>query len=90
MPSQADIVSAPRVVRPQGPKRIVRSQVPPDILNDPALKAAMSALPPNYELEIPKTVWRARQLNARCVALQVRQYRFCDVWLGCLFMGHSP
>ena len=63
--------SAPRVHRPQAPRRIVRSQVPPEIADDPKLKAAMAALPPNYELEIPKTVWRARQLNARCVALQM-------------------
>ncbi|CAI5468459.1 unnamed protein product [Closterium sp. Yama58-4] len=31
----------------------------------------MSVLPPNYNLEVPKTVWRVRQAKARCVALQL-------------------
>lgn len=45
--------------RPQsnGPvKRFIRQQVPTEILEDPLLKAAMAALPKNYNLEIPKTV----------------------------------
>ncbi|CAI7847714.1 unnamed protein product [Closterium sp. NIES-54] len=53
------------------PKRYVRSQIPREILEDPALLAAMSVLPPNYNLEVPKTVWRVRQAKARCVALQL-------------------
>ncbi|CAI5537204.1 unnamed protein product [Closterium sp. Naga37s-1] len=34
------------------PKRYVRSQIPREILEDPALLAAMSVLPPNYNLEV--------------------------------------
>ncbi|GJP47203.1 hypothetical protein CLOM_g6420 [Closterium sp. NIES-68] len=53
------------------PKRYVRSQIPREISEDPALLAATSVLPPNYNLEVPKTVWRVRQAKARCVALQL-------------------
>jgi 2-(3-amino-3-carboxypropyl)histidine synthase len=53
-----------------GPRRFVRQQVPDSILNDPALKAAMEVLPSNYNLEIPKTVWRVKQAGAKKVALQ--------------------
>ncbi|XP_031490936.1 uncharacterized protein LOC116258020 [Nymphaea colorata] len=52
------------------PKRFVRQQVPDSILNDPALKAAMSLLPSNYNLEVPKCIWRIRQSGAKRVALQ--------------------
>jgi hypothetical protein len=50
-----------------GPRRIVRQQVPDDILHDPALAAAMSVLPANYNFEIHKTVWRVRQAGAKQV-----------------------
>lgn len=52
------------------PKRFVRQQIPSSILEDPGLQAAMAALPKNYNLEIPKTVWRIRQAKAKRVALQ--------------------
>ncbi|CAN6470578.1 unnamed protein product [Victoria cruziana] len=52
------------------PKRFVRQQVPDSILNDPALKAAMSHLPSNYNLEVPKCIWRIHQSGAKRVALQ--------------------
>ncbi|XP_024396421.1 uncharacterized protein [Physcomitrium patens] len=52
------------------PRRYVRQQIPDSILNDPALKAAMAVLPANYNLEIPKTVWRVKQAGAKKVALQ--------------------
>lgn len=52
------------------PKRFVRQQVPSEILNDQELQKAMATLPPNYNLEIPKTIWRIRQAGAKCVALQ--------------------
>eukprot|EP00250_Pteridium_aquilinum_P009577 c18765_g1_i3 orf=548-2023(-) len=54
-----------------GPRRFVRQQVPDSISNDPALRAAMAILPSHYNLEIPKTVWRIRQANAKRVALQM-------------------
>ncbi|MCO5587566.1 hypothetical protein L7F22_041515 [Adiantum nelumboides] len=52
------------------PRRFVRQQVPDSIINDPALKAAMAIFPSHYNLEIPKTVWRIRQANAKRIALQ--------------------
>ncbi|ERM94342.1 hypothetical protein AMTRI_Chr04g252350 [Amborella trichopoda] len=60
------------VVEPQrrAPKRFTRQQIPDSILNDPSLKTAMALLPTNYNLEIPKSIWRIRQAGAKCVALQ--------------------
>lgn len=55
---------------PKAPRRFVRQQIPDSILNDPALKAAMAVLPPNYNLEIPKCIWRIKQSGAKHVALQ--------------------
>lgn len=52
------------------PRRYVRQQIPDSILNNAALKAAMAVLPSNYNLEIPKTVWRVKQAGAKKVALQ--------------------
>ncbi|KAI9664339.1 MAG: Diphthamide biosynthesis protein 1 [Alyxoria varia] len=45
-------------------------QIPPEILNDPDLKLAISHLPSNYNFEIPKTIHRMRTLHATSVALQ--------------------
>nr|CAG4641300.1 EOG090X0GO2 [Eulimnadia texana] len=47
------------------------NQVPDEILNDPELMEAMSVLPANYNFEIPKTVWKIRQAEAKRVALQM-------------------
>lgn len=47
------------------------NQVPPEILNDEALKAAIALLPTNYSFEIPKTIHRIRSLAAKRVALQM-------------------
>ncbi|OZJ03001.1 Diphthamide biosynthesis protein 1 [Bifiguratus adelaidae] len=47
------------------------NQVPGDILNDPGLALAVQHLPPNYNFEIYKTVWRIRQAGAKKVALQM-------------------
>ncbi|CAM6100961.1 unnamed protein product [Calypogeia fissa] len=52
------------------PRRFIRQQVPDSILNDPGLKSAMAVLPPNYNLEIPKTIWRLKQAKSKKVALQ--------------------
>jgi len=45
-------------------------QIPPEIVDDPQLKAAMSALPANYNFEVHKTLWRIQQAKASRVALQ--------------------
>lgn len=62
------------VVRPRprpAPKRFVKNQIPESVLNDPALNAAISVLPRNYNLEVHKCVWRIRSSNAKRVALQL-------------------
>lgn len=54
------------------PRRTARSlnQVPPDILDDPVINAAIALLPPNYSFEIHKTIHRIRSAKANKVALQ--------------------
>jgi len=63
-----------------GPKKVVKAghkgraalnKVPADILNDPELRLAMQVFPDNYNLEIPKTIWRIRRDNFKMVALQL-------------------
>jgi len=44
--------------------------VPPEILNDPDIIAALTLLPPNYSFEIPKTIHRIRTSGSKKVALQ--------------------
>ena len=46
------------------------NQVPPEILNDPDIRAALTLLPPNYSFEIPKTIHRIRAACSKKVALQ--------------------
>ncbi|KAM8797304.1 2-(3-amino-3-carboxypropyl)histidine synthase subunit 1 [Eudromia elegans] len=55
----------------RGPARRVARQIPEEILNDVELQEAIKALPSNYNFEIPKTVWRIRQAQAKKVALQM-------------------
>ncbi|XP_022780567.1 2-(3-amino-3-carboxypropyl)histidine synthase subunit 1-like isoform X3 [Stylophora pistillata] len=50
-------------------RRVVR-QIPDEILNNPELQNAVRQLPPNYNFEIFKTVWRIKEINAKRVALQ--------------------
>ncbi|KAG2413330.1 diphthamide biosynthesis protein [Aspergillus terreus] len=54
------------------PRRTPRTlnQVPPEILEDPDIKAAIELLPRNYSFEIPKTIHRIRSSGAKRVALQ--------------------
>lgn len=52
------------------PKSSVVKGVPPELENDPKLKLAVEVLPQNYNFEIPKTIWRIQQANAKHVALQ--------------------
>jgi 2-(3-amino-3-carboxypropyl)histidine synthase len=51
-------------------KRVV-NRVPDSISQNPDLIAACSVLPPNYNFEIPKTLWRIKETGARCVGLQM-------------------
>ena len=47
------------------------NRIPEDILNNPELARDISALPSNYNFEIPKTIWRIRTSKAKRVALQM-------------------
>lgn len=49
----------------RAPARRPAQQIPDEILGDAELREAAAALPPNYNFEIPKTVWRIRQAQAR-------------------------
>jgi 2-(3-amino-3-carboxypropyl)histidine synthase len=64
---RTDIVSVAR------PRRTARTlnQVPPEILNDPDINAAIALLPPNYSFEIHKTIHRIRTNKSKKVALQM-------------------
>lgn len=55
------------------PKRNTQmiNQVPPEILNDEEIKAAIALLPSNYSFEIPKTIHRIRTNSSKRVALQM-------------------
>ncbi|KAI1091496.1 putative diphthamide synthesis protein-domain-containing protein [Rostrohypoxylon terebratum] len=65
--SESGAVQAPQ------PRRAPRllNQVPPELLSDPELKAAIALLPSNYSFELPKTIHRIRTSGARRVALQM-------------------
>ncbi|XP_050305757.1 2-(3-amino-3-carboxypropyl)histidine synthase subunit 1 [Anthonomus grandis grandis] len=47
------------------------TKVPESLINDPLLKQACAPLPDNYNFEIPKTIWRIKELKAKMVALQM-------------------
>ncbi|KAF9818350.1 hypothetical protein IEO21_02865 [Rhodonia placenta] len=49
----------------------VANQIPPDILNDAQLNAAIKQLPSNYSFEIHKTIHHIRKNKAEMVALQM-------------------
>lgn len=49
----------------------VLNRIPDEILNDPKLNQRIKNLPGNYNFEIPKTIWRIKQLKAKTVALQM-------------------
>lgn len=54
----------------RGPARRVAQQIPEEILGNAELQEAVEALPQNYNFEIPKTIWRIRQAQARKGELQ--------------------
>ena len=64
------VSGGPRKVVKAG-KRAALNKVPDDILNDPELRLAMEVFPDNYNLEIPKTIWRIRRDHFKMVALQL-------------------
>lgn len=64
------IAAKPRkVISSKG--RVGLNKIPDEILNDPELQLAMKVLPENYNLEIPKTIWRIRRDKFQKVALQL-------------------
>ncbi|KAL2192403.1 putative diphthamide synthesis protein-domain-containing protein [Corynascus similis CBS 632.67] len=69
-PTSIEDTGAIQVAQPRRAPRLL-NQVPPEILNDEALKAAIALLPTNYSFEIPKTIHRIRSLGAKRVALQM-------------------
>ncbi|KAL2160404.1 hypothetical protein VTH06DRAFT_1577 [Thermothelomyces fergusii] len=69
-PTSIEDSGAIQVAQPRRTPWLV-NQVPPEILNDEALKAAIALLPANYSFEIPKTIHRIRSLGAKRVALQM-------------------
>jgi len=54
-----------------GVSTTISNQIPPDILQDPQLNAAIKQLPSNYSFEIHKTIHHIRKNNASMVALQM-------------------
>ena len=46
------------------------NRIPDDIAQNEALTEAIRVLPPNYNFEIRKTLWKLRQAEAKVVALQ--------------------
>lgn len=58
------------------PKKVFKpkarlNRIPLELLENVELNNAISRLPSNYNFEIHKTIWRARELNAKRVALQM-------------------
>lgn len=47
------------------------NKIPQALLDDPLLNDAVSVLPSNYNFEIHKTIWRARELATKRIALQM-------------------
>ncbi|KAH8072875.1 hypothetical protein JL721_3525 [Aureococcus anophagefferens] len=59
---------------PRGRARRARGRrtIPPEIAENPLLLAAIArSLPANYGFEVPKTIWRATEAKATCIALQL-------------------
>lgn len=51
--------------------KVNKNKIPDSILQNPILQKATEALPKNYNFEIPKTIWRIKELNVKTVALQM-------------------
>lgn len=63
------------VVRAKPQRKVFKAnrinKIPDSILNNQKLLNAIEALPKNYNFEIPKTIWRIKELGAKTVALQM-------------------
>jgi 2-(3-amino-3-carboxypropyl)histidine synthase len=57
------------VAQPRRPARALNN-IPPEILNDEEINAAIALLPSNYSFEIHKTIHRVRTAEAKKIALQ--------------------
>ncbi|KAB0398727.1 hypothetical protein E2I00_015851 [Balaenoptera physalus] len=68
---QAPTNSGLALILGRAPRGRLANQIPPEILNNPQLQAAIQVLPSNYNFEIPKTIWRIQQAQAKKVALQM-------------------
>ncbi|OBT53993.1 diphthamide biosynthesis protein 1 [Pseudogymnoascus sp. 24MN13] len=68
--SGTSIETAVQVATPRPTPRQL-NQVPPEILNDPDINAAIALLPPNYSFELHKTIHRIRTNGSTKVALQM-------------------
>lgn len=47
------------------------NKIPQSLLDDVQLNEAIAALPANYNFEVHKTIWRARESKATRIALQM-------------------
>lgn len=83
--SDAVVVKAKTERKVFRPSAKVMNKIPDEITNDPELIAAIQTLPPNYNFELPKTIWRLRQMQAKRVALQMPEgltmfaVQLCDI-----------
>lgn len=83
--SDAVVVKAKTERKVFRPSAKVLNKIPDEITNDPELIAAVQSLPPNYNFELPKTIWRLRQMQAKRVALQMPEgltmfaIQLCDI-----------
>lgn len=64
-PPDPSFRSPPVCPAARGPARHVAQQIPEEILGNAELREAAEALPQNYNFEIPKTIWRIRQAQAK-------------------------
>ena len=62
---QAPTNSGLALILGRAPRGRLANQIPPEILNNPQLQAAIQVLPSNYNFEIPKTIWRIQQAQAK-------------------------
>lgn len=83
--SDAVVVKAKTERKVFRPSAKVLNKIPDEITNNPDLIAAMQSLPSNYNFELPKTIWRLRQMQAKRVALQMPEgltmfaIQLCDI-----------
>lgn len=83
--SDAIVVKANTERKVFRPSAKVLNRIPDEITKDPNLIAAIQTLPPNYNFELPKTIWRLRQTQAKRVALQMPEgltmfaVQLCDI-----------